>query len=251
MACPSPQWERTMNNLVEIHEFLPAQFASEKLGLQLHQDQQPVFDINIRRGILNCCRQWGKSTAVAARAIHHALHNPDSLTLILAPSARQSAEFMRKVEKFAIKLKIKPRSDGDNEISLLLPNGSRLVGLPANKDTSRGFSGVSLLLVDEASRVEDDLFNAIVPSTAAHPNPTIWLMSTPNGRQGFFHRTWMDDLSGYTRISVPATECPRIRKDFLDEQRRLLPLRDFEQEYLCRACQAFCVNDHINSIHRP
>jgi hypothetical protein len=35
------------------------------------------------------------------------------------------------------------RGDGDNGISLLLPNGSRIVGLPGTEATVRGFSAVS------------------------------------------------------------------------------------------------------------
>jgi hypothetical protein len=215
------------------YEFFPALFAEEQLGLRIYEDQAPIFDPDIRRGIVNCCRQWGKTTVVGARAFHHALYTPKSLTLIVAPSARQSSEFILKLEEFALMMNIKPRGDGHNENSLKLPNGSRIVGLPANKDTSRGFSRVSLLLVDEASRVEDNLFNAIVPSTAAHEDPTIWLMSTPNGRQGFFYRFWFNQESAYTRISVPATECPRIKPGYLEEQRLLMPERDFRQEYLC------------------
>jgi len=231
MALPRNLREKQVND--PIYRFLPAQFAKEQLGLKLYQDQEQVFNPNIRRGILNCCRQWGKSTVIAARAIHHALYNDDSLILILAPSERQSKEFVRKAKSFARKLGIKPRGDGDNTTSLQLPNNSRLVGLPANKDTGRGFSGVSLLLVDEASRVEDELFHAIMPATAAHHDPTIWLMSTPNGRRGFFYNNWINETSGYTRISVPATACPRIPTKFLDEQRAQLPKRDFNQEYLC------------------
>jgi len=37
------------------------------------------------------------------------------------------------------KLAIRPRGDGDNEISILLPNRSRIVGLLVGADTTRGF----------------------------------------------------------------------------------------------------------------
>ena len=54
--------------------------AFARTMLNFHPDpiQARVLDPNIRRGILNCCRQWGKSTILA---IH-----PDSLTLsVLRP----------------------------------------------------------------------------------------------------------------------------------------------------------------------
>ena len=44
-----------------------------------------------------------------------------------------------------LKAGVEPRRDGDNPISLMLPNGSRIVGVPGNAETVRGFSGVSLL----------------------------------------------------------------------------------------------------------
>ena len=78
-------------------------------------------------------------------------------------------------------LGIEPRGDGDNEISLLLPNGSRIVGLPGTEATVRGFSAVSLLLIDEASRVDDAMYKALRPMLAVGDGD-LWLMSTPYGQ---------------------------------------------------------------------
>ncbi len=44
---------------------------------------------------------------------------------MVTPSARQSGEFLRKAEEFVRRLGIKVRGDGDNEISILFPNGAR------------------------------------------------------------------------------------------------------------------------------
>ena len=38
------------------------------------------------------------------------------------------------------RMDIRPRGDGKNALSLLLPNGSRIVGLPGTERTVRGFS---------------------------------------------------------------------------------------------------------------
>ena len=35
------------------------------------------------------------------------------------------------------------------------------------------------------------------------------------------------------RMSVPATECPRIRAEFLEEERRAMGAAWFAQEYMC------------------
>jgi hypothetical protein len=184
-------------------------FARERLGFEPDERQSEVLDSSIRRGLLNCTRQWGKSTVTAVKAVHRAYSEAGSLTLVLSPSARQSAEFVRKAAGFLRRLGIKPRGDGDNETSLLLPNGSRIVGLPGVEATVRGFSAVGLLLIDEASRVPDELYKAVRPMLATGGGD-LWLMSTPCGKRGFFHDAWERGGSKWTRVRVPATECPRI-----------------------------------------
>jgi hypothetical protein len=64
---------------------------------------------------------------------------------VAAPGERQSGEWMRKAREMASRLGFPLRGDGDNKISLLLPNGSRIVGLPGTDGTVRGFSAVSML----------------------------------------------------------------------------------------------------------
>jgi hypothetical protein len=59
--------------------------------------------------------------------------------LVLSPSERQSAEFLRKASSFLRRLSIPVRGDGDNEVSVLFPNQSRIVGVPAKERTIRGF----------------------------------------------------------------------------------------------------------------
>src|ERR1039458_5399126 len=162
----------------------PVEWVREKLGFEADAAQSRALRSQSRRGLLNCSRQWGKSTVTAAKAVYQAYTAAKSLTLVVSPSARQSGEFIRKASAFAQELKIRPQGDGDNEISLAFPNGSRVVGLPGNEATIRGFSAVSLLLVDEAARVADELYMAIRPMLAVSRG-TLWLMSTPFGKRGF------------------------------------------------------------------
>ena len=209
-----------------------SEWVKRRLELAVDAQQAVVLDTTSRRGILNCSRQWGKSTVTAAKAIHHAVHVPDSLTVVVSPSGRQSAEFLRKVGRFARKLGQRVKGDGDNELSLELPNQSRIVGLPGNEETVRGFSAVSLLLADEASRVSDELYVAIRPMLAASGG-ALWLMSTPCGKRGFFYEVWTHGGPGWERVRAPATECPRISGEFLKQERAAMGERWFRQEYLC------------------
>ena len=56
-------------------------FARDSLAVVPDPDQTLALDPAIRRGLLNCCRQWGKSTTVSVRAVHQAFqqHAQDRL----------------------------------------------------------------------------------------------------------------------------------------------------------------------------
>jgi hypothetical protein len=209
-----------------------AEWVRRELKFKPDEVQARVLEARVRRGLLNCCRQWGKSTLCAAMAVHHACTKPDSLTLVISPSARQSGEFVRKSARFLETKSIVPKGDGDNEMSLLLDNKSRIVGLPSNTVTVRGFSGVSLMIIDEAAHVSDEMYRAIRPMLAASRGK-LWLLSTPHGKHGFFYEAWKNGGRGWMRVSVPATECPRIRRGFLREEQAILGDHDFRQEYMC------------------
>ena len=61
----------------------------------------------------------------------------------------------------------------------------------------------------------------------------LWLMSTPNGKRGFFYETWEHGGADWERVKVTGEECPRISREFLEEERRVFGDRLFRQEYLC------------------
>ena len=207
-------------------------WVESKLGFVPDGPQRRVLETRSQRVLLNCTRQWGKSTVTATRAVYEAATKPRGLTVVVSPSARQTGEFLRKASGFTRQLGIRPRGDGDNEMSLLFPEGGRIVGLPGNESTVRGFSAVTLMLVDEASRVSDELYEAVRPMLAVSKG-TLWLMSTPFGKRGFFYRMWAEGGREWERVSVPATECPRIDAEFLKQEKAEMGERTFRQEYMC------------------
>lgn len=209
------------------------EFARERLQFEPDELQARVLDPLTMRGILCCCRQWGKSTITALKAVHHAVTRRDANVLIVSPSQRQSGEFLRKSREFVQRLGYEARGDGLNRVSLLLPNGSRIVGLPGERSFVRGFSKVSLLLIDEAAEVSDDHYRTVRPFLATAESGALWLMSTPRGKRGFFWRTWDQGGSQWLRVRAAAEENPRFSPEFLLEERQELGDRWYRQEYGC------------------
>jgi hypothetical protein len=56
-------------------------------------------------------------------------------------------------------------------------------------------------------------------------------LSTPApGRSGWFFHAW-HGVENWNRVRVPADQCPRISKEFLEEEMRVLGPLMFRQEY--------------------
>ncbi len=181
--------------------------------------------------LLNCSRQSGKSTTVAAIALHQILFTPGSLVLLVAPAERQSRELFRKVMAGFNVLGRPLRTRIANDHELELSNGSRVVALPGREGTIRSFSGVKLLILDEAARVPDILYRSVRPMLAVSRGRLIAL-STPFGKSGWFHDEWAG-AGPWRRIQVPWTQCPRITPEFIAEETRALGQAWVDQEYNC------------------
>jgi hypothetical protein len=106
------------------------------------------------------------------------------------------------------------------------------VCLPGTEATVRGFSGAALLIVDEASRVPDDLYMAVRPMLAVSGGRIV-LLSTPFGKRGFFHHEWTEGVN-WKRVEVTAYDCPRISRQWLESERDAIGDFWFTQEYLCQ-----------------
>jgi hypothetical protein len=181
---------------------------------------------------LNVTRQGGKSSVAGTLACQAVLAEPDVLALVVSPSLRQSGELFRKVLDVygAAGRPVPP--DSETRLTLELANGSRVVSLPGKEGTIRGYSGVSLLIIDEASRVPDELYYSVRPMLAVSGGRLVTL-STPFGARGWWWEAWTS-AQPWERYEIPAPSCSRISPEFLAEEQRSMGRWWFEQEYLCK-----------------
>lgn len=211
-----------------------AVLMANRAGISPDDWQADLLRSDAGQMILNCSRQAGKSTISSVLANHEALYKDDSLILLLSPSLRQSQELFRKVKDGYTELAspLLPSVIEESNLRTEFENGSRIIALPGKEATIRGFSGVSLLIVDEASRVPDELYQAIRPMLAVSGG-RIALLSTPFGRRGFFFEEWENGGKDWQRVKITAYQCPRISREWLERERKLIGDWWFRQEYLC------------------
>jgi hypothetical protein len=230
MASGAKDMRLAVDRVAFAHEVLP---EIERLDPW----QEAFLRSRDRRMLLNIFRQGGKSTMTAALALHEALYYDKSLILILAPALRQATEFFEKVsdsyrlltgEGLAI------GAESDRKLGIKLDNGSRIECLPGSQRTIRGFSKPSLIIVDEASQVDDALYSALLPMlTRSKEGGRLLMLSTPYGRRGIYWRLWQDGGEIWKRVRVPYTDVGWVPEKVIEEARDSLLDWEFRQEFLC------------------
>jgi hypothetical protein len=184
-------------------------------------------------------------------ALNTAFYDP-GLVLIVAPAQRQSVELFRKVRDTYNAQEDAPKIVNESTLRMEMDNGSRIIALPGTEATIRGYSAPKLVLVDEASRVEDSLFTGLRPMLATNQGRMV-LLTTPYGKRGFFYEAWAHG-EGWKRTRITADQCPRIDPEWLAEERKIIGEWQYRQEYLCEFVdtdESFFSSDLIEAAFQP
>jgi phage FluMu gp28-like protein len=141
-------------------------------------------------------RQTGKDFSSATEGVEDCIQNPKTEWLIGAAGERQALESLGKWKewaeayKFAIEDYAEDRSSAQalmNSASITWSNGSRVIAVPANPNTVRGYSANVLLTEFGFIEKSQEVWRAILPSIT---NPLrggekkVRIVSTPNGKTG-------------------------------------------------------------------
>jgi len=162
------------------------------------QNRWMVDKSRFKMGLM--CRQIGKSFIVALEVVDDAIETGDDWVLLSA-GERQSKELMQKVsmhcKAYAIAASdIQETFFEDTKYTFLiiyLPNGARIMGLPANPDTARGFS--ANVVLDEFAFHKDSaaIWKALFPTISR--GYKLRIVTTPQGKGNKAHAIWTGDNS--------------------------------------------------------
>jgi len=123
---------------------------------------------------------------------------------------------------------IKGEIESETQTMIVLKNRSEIHSLPGNNpDTIRGFSP-TLLIIDEAAFVKDDVYVAAEPSLAATDGELL-LVSTPFGKRGRFYQAFQEEE--FEKYHVRSEENPLITKEFLKGMRGSKTEIEYKQEF--------------------
>ena len=111
------------------------------------------------------------------------------------------------------------------------------MALPGSSDdTVRGLSVDAELIIDEAARVDDEIYNACRPMIARHADKArLLVMSTAWLSSGFFHDIWTNGSEqDWHKTMVLPEDTGRIPPAFLEAERRAIGERAYDREYRCK-----------------
>lgn len=187
-------------------------------------------------------RQAGVSTTTAAYAATKAVfadpNNPEAI-LIIANKQEMAFEFLDKIKDFisqyprwvwgheyygTLEKEQKSIYSVESKKELKLPNGSRVKAVATSKDALRGFTP-TWLIMDEAAFIDNgaEVFGAAL--TALGTGGAATLISTPNGMDPLYHKTYEQSQKGkndFHIIEMKWYQDPRYTTNLQTKERDLV-----------------------------
>lgn len=192
-------------------------FPRQKVFLKTLSENKNVIAIKHRQaGITTTTSAW-----IAWKCVFAKLESPETV-LCIANQKAMAQDFLSKIITFIEQAprwvwgsdwyhpdpknpkNFKPIFVKKNQSEFELFNGCKGYARSAKKDASRGVSGTSLLAIDEAAFIEasEDVFASALSSTITNPKARTIMVSTPNGKDRLYYKTYMQALSGENNFKV-------------------------------------------------
>lgn len=213
--------------------------------------------------ILCTGRQVGKTEVCSMDAGEYAIKNRTSKPIVMiAPTERQAYALFSKTLRYLIEnhpkqVRIKG-VDRPTKTRIKLISGVEIYCLPVGK-TGLGirFLTIGRLYVDEASRIPEEVWDAITPALLTTGGDTI-LLSTPFGAQGEFYNVWInkdDAYKSFTRFSIDSEKVIRERPIcstwlLKQQEKALLKLEQAKVRMSKRRYAQEYMGEFVEGLHR-
>jgi len=218
---------------MDVIDFIEKYMKLEGKPIELYDYQKDILRDDSDYRIINKSRQVGISTTIALEALTYALGKHDCTVLMVSVAERQSKELLDKVKRAydSLPKTIQVPLETETKKKVVFRNGSRIISLPNNPRTVRGYRADRVYL-DEFANFEksNKIWEAIMPSVSRGGKVTI--CSTPLGKLGKFYELWAD-AEDFSKHEIPWEMCPDI-EDQIERIKSGMPDEtQFKQEYCC------------------
>lgn len=209
----------------------------------------------------NCwSRQTGKSFTFSLRRLLRGLQRRRN-QIILSAGERQSREVMTKVRMHCHAMQIYAADAGSTfmdgaslkSLEVTLPNGARILALPANPMTARGFTGDVFLDEFAMHRDDADIWAALFP-TLLRGEGELDVASTPRGKGNLFYRMRDNPRFATSIVTLRDAIDQGLDADEVELQEGINDEFAWRQEFCCEfldEAYAFIPLEMIQSCESP
>ena len=160
-------------------------------GEDLFPWQIAMLSSESKRKIGDCSRQAGKSSVVAPIATHTVKYRRGSLVIVQASTLQQASWDMSKIKQCISRDPTFPKLVRESDSLIEDEYGGRIEVIPATEKSAQGASAPAVIILDEASDIDDEVVSAgVIPMLTGNEECELILISTPHGRTGFFFRAF-------------------------------------------------------------
>ena len=197
---------------------------------KLHKGQQEIANNAARYNVIDCGRRFGKTMLGINRAVKEGLRYPVGW---FAPTHKMMTEVWREMNVTLAPI-IERRSTQERRLELITGGVIEFWSLD-NPDSGRG-RRYKRIIVDEAALVADlmGVWQNTLRSTLIDYEGDAYFLSTPKGHNGFW-QMWQwgnDEVDGWRSWKMPTYVNPVIPPSEIEEIRRTMPERTFNQEIM-------------------
>jgi len=209
------------------------------IGFKPHPGQYEAFMSDARFKILCNGRRWGKSLYSAIEILPYVFMK-NKMVWVVAPTYELAQKVFREVYRYVRPRHFLWKAEGrcvnsKSEMRIITNFGTEIVGKSADNPDSLVGEGLDLLIIDEAARIKESVWNEQLRPTLSDKHGRAIIISTPKGKNWFF-RLWTrgqdPKFPEYQSWQHPTSDNPYISPEEIEEAKRTLPERAFRQEYL-------------------
>src|SRR5271157_2026996 len=216
------------------------------LDLELHPNQQIIYDDPHRFKVVAAGRQFGKTRLVTRAAGGIALTKKNSIGMVVAPYAKQAYKDWREILRFIPQQYLEDKSA--KWMTFSLKNKSEIMmGSAENIDGLRGYT-LDWAIVDEAAYCDQEVWEVLEPALGKQKGQGFFI-STPNGKGWFwdlYNRMGNDSefqsfhFTTYDNPTFPVSEIERMRQN--------MPELMFRQEVMAEFLEGGIIFPHLAEI---
>ena len=263
MSKPSPDLYKASKNPGEMAGIFLEEFSKmDGKKFKWYPYEWDVLRDPSRFIIVNKARQIGISRTLAGMALAYSLMFSHLTTLLISSGEKSAQRILGYSYDFLNSMPQRPtKLSTENKGEIVFPSQSRMISLPNNPKTVRGFPA-DLIIMDEFAHFTSPqaMMSAISPSLSR--GGRLIVTSTPFGRSNLFSEIWHND-DAYSKHRIPWEMCPdpdyhagveRLRETMSPVQFG----QEYETKFLIEDLQVFhsgeitpCIDDRLTEHSEP